>query len=120
MKPSEERHRHDKVEDSSNSNVSTRKSRCRSTKDNDIIALEFLPKLEDRGGEEEGNWMMKKSSIVEKLPSQVLDALPSRKSGTGDFLRRSYAERPEYREQQIFNRRAYKAEMDNWSPQYNI
>ena len=57
--------------------------------------------------------MMKKSRIAEKLPSQVLDALPSRKSGAGDFLRQTYAERPEYREQQIFNGRAYKAEMDN-------
>jgi len=43
-----------------------------------------------------------------------------RKVGTGDSLRRIYAERPQYREQQTFNGRAYKAEMDNGSPQSSI
>jgi hypothetical protein len=53
--PSGERRRHEKVEDFSSNNVSTRKSRCKKTKDEAVFALEFLPKPENRGEEEEGS-----------------------------------------------------------------
>lgn len=63
--------------------------------------------------------MIKRSRIAEELES-VFDALPSRKRGAGDFLRRTYAEWPEYREQPTFNGRACKAEMDDGSPVQHI